>query len=136
MRYQKKSLHLMPVTNIKIQNFVISSIKININDIVKFPKGNLLNKDKNSSRKKVFFKMTTKGKKEGDGLAGIIAGDSAISTVGIGMGLNYRGYDVNELANKSNFEDVAYLILFGNLPNEAQLNEFTLAISKARTLPL
>lgn len=68
-------------------------------------------------------------------MAGIIAGDSAISTVGIGLGLNYRGYDVNELADNSTFEDVAYLLLFGNLPTAAQLNQFVVQISQARTLP-
>jgi len=52
-------------------------------------------------------------------MAGIVAGDSAISTVGIGLGLNYRGYDVNELADNSTFEDVAYLLLFGSLPTSA-----------------
>lgn len=61
----------------------------------------------------------------GDGLAGMVAGNSAISTVGIGLGLNYRGYDVNELAEKSTFEDVAYLLLFGQLPNASQLAEFS-----------
>lgn len=78
---------------------------------------------------------TEKTKKAGGGLAGIIAGDSAISTVGIGMGLNYRGYDVADLAKNSTFEDVAYLILYGKLPSAKQLDEFIIQISKARHLP-
>lgn len=50
------------------------------------------------------------------GLAGMVAGDSKISTVGIGGGLNYRGYNINELAEKSTFEEVLYLLLFERLP--------------------
>ena len=45
------------------------------------------------------------------GLAGITAGDSAISTVGLGMGLNYRGYDINDLAAHCSFEEVVHLLL-------------------------
>ncbi|EAS03271.1 2-methylcitrate synthase/citrate synthase II (macronuclear) [Tetrahymena thermophila SB210] len=79
--------------------------------------------------------MAEKTKKSGGGLAGIVAGDSAISTVGIGMGLNYRGYDIVDLAKNSTFEDVAYLILFGKLPTSKQLEEFLDQIVKARYLP-
>lgn len=69
--------------------------------------------------------MTEKTKKaQGAGLAGIVAGDSAISTVGIGMGLNYRGYDISDLAKNSTFEDVSYLILYGKLPSAKQLEDF------------
>jgi len=46
------------------------------------------------------------------GLAGIVAGDSAISTVGIGMGLNYRGYNIQDLAKNCCFEEVAYLLYY------------------------
>jgi 2-methylcitrate synthase len=56
--------------------------------------------------------MTKKG-----GLAGIVAGESAISTVGLGHGLNYRGYNVDDLSKDSNFEEVAFLLLVGHLPN-------------------
>lgn len=52
------------------------------------------------------------------GLAGVNAGDSAISTVGLGNGLNYRGYSIEDLCNNSNFEEVAYLLLKGNLPTK------------------
>ena len=47
------------------------------------------------------------------GLAGISAGDSSISTVGLGMGLNYRGYDINDLAEHCCFEEVLHLLLRG-----------------------
>ena len=54
--------------------------------------------------------MTSKG------LAGMVAGDSKIATVGLGNGLNYRGYNVEELAEKSTFEEVFYLLLYERLP--------------------
>ena len=69
------------------------------------------------------------------GLAGIIAGDSAISTVGIGMGLNYRGYDIKDLSKYCIFEEVAYLLYFGALPTQAQLNWFRAEVAKSRWLP-
>jgi 2-methylcitrate synthase/citrate synthase II len=53
------------------------------------------------------------------GLEGVIAGESAISTVT--GGLRYRGYPVPELAEKCCFEEVAYLLLYGELPTRAQL---------------
>jgi len=52
------------------------------------------------------------------GLAGVSAGVSAISTVGLGYGLNYRGYNVIDLSNHSSYEEVAYLLLIGELPNK------------------
>jgi 2-methylcitrate synthase len=61
--------------------------------------------------------MSNKG-----GLAGIIAGDSSIATVGLGTGLNYRGYNIEELAEKSTFEEVFYLLLFERLPLNSELN--------------
>lgn len=57
-------------------------------------------------------------KKKIGGLAGVSAGDSAISTVGLGSGLNYRGYGIEDLASKATFEEVAYLLLVGSLPNK------------------
>src|SRR3954462_11639880 len=51
------------------------------------------------------------------GLEGVIAGETAISTVE--GGLRYRGYPVTELAEHASFEEVAYLLLHGDLPNAA-----------------
>jgi len=62
-------------------------------------------------------------KKKG-GLAGIVAGESAISTVGLGFGLNYRGYNIEDLANNAIFEEVAYLLLYKNLPTIEELKNF------------
>ncbi len=54
----------------------------------------------------------------GAGLRGQVAGQTALSTVGqAGAGLTYRGYDVRELAAEARFEEVAYLLLYGELPN-------------------
>jgi citrate synthase len=67
------------------------------------------------------------------GLEGVIAGETAISTVA--GGLRYRGYPVTELADKTTFDEVAYLLLYGELPTVAQLTEFQQRIAKARCLP-
>src|SRR6202007_2684599 len=56
------------------------------------------------------------------GLEGVIAGETAISTVA--GGLRYRGYPVTELAEHCCFEEVAFLLLYGELPNRAQLAQF------------
>jgi 2-methylcitrate synthase len=50
------------------------------------------------------------------GLAGIVAGDSKISSVGAGIGLNYRGYNIEDLARDSTFEEVFYLLMYDTLP--------------------
>jgi 2-methylcitrate synthase len=70
------------------------------------------------------------------GLEGIIAGDSAISTVGIaGVGLHYRGYSIHELAKYSSFEEVAYLLIHGELPTENQLADYIQLLVGLRRLP-
>ena len=50
------------------------------------------------------------------GLAGVIAGETEICWVDPNAGLMYRGYDIHEMAEKANFEEVAYLLLNGELP--------------------
>src|SRR6516162_1712925 len=67
------------------------------------------------------------------GLEGIIAGETAISTVE--GGLRYRGYPVTELAEKCSFDEVAYLLLHGELPTSAQLGEFMKRVAAARQVP-
>ena len=53
-------------------------------------------------------------KLEGAGLRGQVAGNTALSTVGkTGKGLTYRGYAIEELAEKATFEEVAYMLLYG-----------------------
>ncbi len=77
---------------------------------------------------------TIKNTKVG-GLAGITAGQSAICTVGTGHGLNYRGYDIYDLARECEFEEVAYLLLKEKLPNANELASFKKELIAARDLP-
>src|SRR3989338_7831726 len=71
------------------------------------------------------------------GLAGVVAGETAISTVGKeGLGLTYRGYSINDLAGKAMFEEVAYLLLYGQLPTRSQLKEYCNKLLALRALPL
>lgn len=70
------------------------------------------------------------------GLAGVIVGDTTICTVGKeGIGLTYRGYDIHDLAAHATFEEVAYLLIYGELPTLAQLNEYKSKLVKLRRLP-
>ncbi|MDE7195776.1 MAG: 2-methylcitrate synthase [Helicobacter sp.] len=69
------------------------------------------------------------------GLAGVNAGQSAICTVGTGHGLNYRGYDIYDLAEHCTFEEVAYLLLREKLPTKGELKDFVDEIKAARKLP-
>ena len=69
------------------------------------------------------------------GLAGVVAGETEICWVDPNAGLMYRGYDIHEMAEKANFEEVAYLLLNGELPNLQQLVEFSRQIAQDRTVP-
>ena len=69
------------------------------------------------------------------GLAGVIAGETSICWVDPNAGLMYRGYDIHEMAQRASFEEVAYLLLNGELPNAKQLAEFTQKIAAERELP-
>ena len=52
-----------------------------------------------------------------------------------GTGLTYRGYDIQELADGAQFEEVAYLLLKGELPDEQQLEDYKRTLRSLRTLP-
>ena len=70
------------------------------------------------------------------GLAGVIVGETAISTVGkAGAGLTYRGYSIQDLAARSTFEEVAYLLIYGKLPNVDQLDAYCARLKNLRELP-
>jgi len=70
------------------------------------------------------------------GLEGIIAGDTTIATVGKeGKGLTYRGYSIYDLAEQSTFEEVAYLLIYGRLPNQTDLNNYKKLLHRQRALP-
>ena len=72
----------------------------------------------------------------GAGLRGQVAGKTALSTVGkSGSGLTYRGYDVKDLAANCEFEEVAYLILKGELPTQAELDAYKTKLKGMRGLP-
>lgn len=74
--------------------------------------------------------------KKSGGLAGVVAGESAISTVGDeGVGLNYRGYSIHDLAEHASFEEVAYLLIYGKLPTRRELNAYQKKLIKYRALP-
>jgi len=68
-------------------------------------------------------------------LSGIVVAQSAISSIDPDEGvLRYRGYDIAELAEQSSYEEVAYLLLRGELPDDAELDFFREAVSR-RALP-
>ena len=71
-------------------------------------------------------------KKKMGGLAGVTAGTTGLCSVGKeGVGLTYRGYDIYDLVDKANFEEVAYLLLYGKLPTRIELDAY---IKKLKTL--
>lgn len=70
------------------------------------------------------------------GLRGKVAGETSLCTVGkTGTGLTYRGFDISVLAEKATFEEVAYLLLRGRLPNQIELNNYVNNIKKLRDIP-
>ena len=71
------------------------------------------------------------------GLEGIVAGKTSICTVGQhGDDLRYRGYSINDMPFGTEFEEVAYLLLYGILPRADQLKAFKADLSKRLTIPL
>ncbi|SEO49556.1 citrate/2-methylcitrate synthase [Paenibacillus sp. OV219] len=74
--------------------------------------------------------------KKPGGLAGIEAGSTAISTVGKdGRGLTYRGYSIEDLADHGSFEETAYLLIHGKLPNVDELTSYRRKLAGASVLP-
>ncbi len=70
------------------------------------------------------------------GLEDVVAAESGICLIdGKNSKLSYRGYDIHDLAQNSNFEETAYLLLFGNLPTERQLIDFKNKLVSERELP-
>ena len=70
------------------------------------------------------------------GLAGVSAGETALCTVGQeGAGLTYCGYDIYDLTDNASFEEVAYLLLYGKLPNRAELDAYIARLKTLRGLP-
>jgi 2-methylcitrate synthase len=70
------------------------------------------------------------------GLEGIVAGQTRLSTVGIdGVGLNYLGYTIEDLSEHASFEEVAYLLFYGELPSESQLADLINRLKGYRRIP-
>ena len=69
-------------------------------------------------------------------LSGTPAGNTAVCTVGrTGNDLHYRGYDILEFAEKSEFEEIAYLIIYGTLPTASELKSYKSKLKSMRGLP-
>ena len=74
--------------------------------------------------------------KKGVALAGVTAGNTALCTVGhTGNDLHYRGYDILDIAEHCEFEEIAYLLVHGALPNAAQLAAYKAKLRALRGLP-
>ena len=72
----------------------------------------------------------------GAGLRGQVAGETALCTVGkTGTGLTYRGLDISLLAEKAKFEEIAYLLLKGDLPTQTNLDRYINKLKRLRHLP-
>src|SRR5512143_2033722 len=66
-------------------------------------------------------------------LSGVTAGNTALCTVGVtGNDLHYRGYDILELANACEFEEIAHLLVHGKLPNRAELEGYKAKLKSLR----
>ncbi|HEX5339253.1 MAG TPA: 2-methylcitrate synthase [Gammaproteobacteria bacterium] len=69
-------------------------------------------------------------------LSGVAAGNTALCSVGrSGNDLHYRGYDILDIAEKCDFEEVAYLLIHGKLPNRAELKAYKVKLRNLRGLP-
>lgn len=88
--------------------------------------------------------MATTAKKDKPGfkpkksvaLSGIVAGNTALSTVGrSGNDLHYRGYDIRDIAQTSEFEEIAHLLVHGKLPTKAELKAYKQKLRSLRGLP-
>ena len=70
-------------------------------------------------------------------LSGVVAGNTAICTVGLtGNDLHYRGYDILDVANTCEFEEIAHLLVHGKLPNTAELAAYKAKLKSMRGIPM
>lgn len=80
--------------------------------------------------------LTDKYPNYSPGLEGVIAGISTISEIDSDRSsLQYRGYDVHDLAEHGSFEETAYLLIYGKLPTQAELDAFKQTLSAEREVP-
>ena len=69
-------------------------------------------------------------------LSGVMAGNTALCTVGrTGNDLHYRGYDILDVAEAAEFEEIAHLLIHGSLPNQAELRAYKAKLKALRGLP-
>ena len=79
---------------------------------------------------------TTFKPKKSVALSGVTAGNTGLCSVGkTGNDLHYRGYDILDVANSCEFEEIAYLLVHGKLPNEAELRGYKARLRSLRGLP-
>src|SRR2546425_11431771 len=70
------------------------------------------------------------------GLSGVVAGNTALCSVGkTGNDLHYRGYDILDIADTCEFEEIAYLLVHGKLPTAAELKGYKAKLKSLRGLP-
>src|SRR5574337_102271 len=69
-------------------------------------------------------------------LSGVAAGNTALCTVGrTGNDLHYRGYDILDMAEHAEFEEIAYLLVHGKLPTRAELDAYHRKLASLRGIP-
>jgi len=69
-------------------------------------------------------------------LSGVVAGNTALCTVGrTGNDLHYLGYDILDVADACEFEEIAYLLVHGKLPNQSELDHYKIKLKALRSLP-
>ncbi|QXL83304.1 2-methylcitrate synthase [Comamonas sp. NLF-1-9] len=79
---------------------------------------------------------TTPKAKKSVALSGVLAGNTALCTVGrAGNDLHYRGYDILDIAEVCEFEEIAYLLVHGKLPTHAELKSYKAKLLALRALP-
>src|ERR1700753_3052915 len=70
-------------------------------------------------------------------LSGVVAGNTALCSVGVsGNDLHYRGYDILEIANTCEFEEIAYLLVHAKLPTQPELANYKAKLKSLRGLPV
>jgi 2-methylcitrate synthase len=70
-------------------------------------------------------------------LSGVIAGNTALCTVGLhGNDLHYRGYDILDMAEACEFEEIAHLLVHGKLPNKTELSAYKTKLKSLRGIPI
>src|SRR5260370_36535956 len=70
-------------------------------------------------------------------LSGVVAGNTALCTVGrTGNDLHYRGYDILDIAEACEFEEIAHLLVHGSLPSSSELRNYKAKLRALRGLPV